>query len=190
MFNEGTQNNHKISFDEYYTERRVKSDMIVQADIGSTQQVSSPKYLVCAHQTQNRKGASNKSNNIAIFDNADLRKYHVEIDGQRYPRDSLFINYEENDYFEQYKDIKLFFKEYIGEPILNPFISYPDMKTKYLIGIIDLRHQPDHITLKKIQLFQECGANPNNARLFLTLITRREIEFLSYGSKLIEVRVK
>ena len=35
MFNEAAQNNYKISYDEYYTERRVISDMITQLDIGS-----------------------------------------------------------------------------------------------------------------------------------------------------------
>ena len=54
MFNEATQNNYKISFDEYYTERRVISDMIVQHDIGSAQQVIAPKNLICAHQTKER----------------------------------------------------------------------------------------------------------------------------------------
>ena len=85
--------------------------------------------------------------------------------------------------------IKIFFKEYIGEPLSNPFISYPYMETKYPIGIIDLRHQPDHITPRKIQLFQEYGADPDNARLFLNLIRRREIELISDGNKLIEVKV-
>ena len=32
---------------------------------------------------------------------------------------------------------------------MSPFISYPDMKTKYPIELIDLRHQADHITPKK-----------------------------------------
>ena len=59
------------------------------------------------------------------------------------------MNCVENDYIEQYENIKMLFKEYIGEPLLNSFISYPDMETKYPIGIIDLRHQPDHITPKK-----------------------------------------
>ena len=59
------------------------------------------------------------------------------------------MNYEQNDYTEQYKVLKLFFKEYIGEQLMSPFISYPDMKTKYPIEIIDLRHQADHITPKK-----------------------------------------
>ena len=41
------------------------------------------------------------------------------------------MNYEENDYIEQYKDSKLFFKECIGEPILNPFISGRENKIPY-----------------------------------------------------------
>ena len=68
--------------------------------------------------------------NIAIFDILDLRNYYVEIDGFRYPSDSSLMNYEQNDYIEQYKDLKLFFKEYIGEELMTPFVYYPDMKTK------------------------------------------------------------
>ena len=63
------------------------------------------------------------------------------------------------------------------------------METKYPIQIIDLRHQSDHVTAKKIQLFQEYSANPENARLFLILIRRRKIELISDGDKLIEVKV-
>ena len=123
MFNETTQNNYKISFDEWYTERRVISDMIFQLDIGSAQQVNSPKYLICAHQTKDRTNAPNKKINIAIFDNLDLRKYHVEKDSLRHPGDTSLINYEQNHYIEQNDDLKLFLK-YVGEQLLNLFISY------------------------------------------------------------------
>ena len=91
MFNKATQNNYKISYDEYYTERQVIPDITFQAIIGSTQKVSSPKYLICAHQTQDRINDTNKSNNFALFDNVNIRKYHDEIDGQRYPRDNSLI---------------------------------------------------------------------------------------------------
>ena len=63
------------------------------------------------------------------------------------------------------------------------------MKTKYPIEIIDLRHQSDHVTSKKIQLFHEYGTDPDNARLFLILIRRREIELISDGNKLIKVKI-
>ena len=74
MFNEATQNNYKISYDEYFTERRVISDMITQVDIGSSQNVQSPKYLIGAHQTRARADTANKNNNFAIFDHINLKK--------------------------------------------------------------------------------------------------------------------
>ena len=67
------------------------------------------------------------------------------------------------------------------------------MKTKYPIQVIDLRFQPDHITPKKIQIFEEYRAdpanNPINARLYFILIRRREVELISDGNILIEVKV-
>ena len=75
MFNEATQNNYKISFDEWYTGRRVISDAITQLDIGTSQHVNIPKYLFAAHQTRIRADTANKNNNIAIFDNLNLEKY-------------------------------------------------------------------------------------------------------------------
>ena len=189
MFNEATQNNYKISSDEWFTERRIILDTITQLDIGSSQNFQNPKYLIGAHQTKDRIDGAISTKNVAIFDNLDLRKYYIEIDGHRYPRDSSLMNYEQNDYIEQYKDLKLFFKEYIGEQLLSPFISYPDMKTKNPFEIIDLRHQSHHITPKKIQLFLEYGADPENARFFLILIRRRKVELISDGNKLIEIKI-
>ena len=101
VFNEATQSKYKISYDENYTERRVISDQITQLDIGSSRHIRSPKYMIGAHQTRIRADTANKNNNISIFDNLNLRKYYVEIDGVRYPRDSALMNYEEKDYIEQ-----------------------------------------------------------------------------------------
>ena len=63
------------------------------------------------------------------------------------------------------------------------------MKTNNPIQVKDLRYQVDHITPKKIQLFEEHGAAPANAKLIIILIRRREIEMISDGNKLLEVKV-
>ena len=104
MFNEATQNSYKISYDEFFTKRQVISDMITQLDIGSSQNVQSPKYLIGAHQTRDTADTAIKSNNIAIFDHFNLNKYYVEIDGIRYPRDSVLLNYEQNDYIQLFNE--------------------------------------------------------------------------------------
>ena len=72
MFNEATQNNYKIYYDEWFTERRIISDTITQLDIGSSQNVQSPKYLIGAHQTRDRIDAPISTKNVSIFDNLDL----------------------------------------------------------------------------------------------------------------------
>ena len=75
--------------------KTIKIRFFSKHDIGSEQQVNYPKYLISAHQTSLRTTTPNKKIIIAIFDNLNLRKYFVEIDGQIYPRDRVLINYEE-----------------------------------------------------------------------------------------------
>ena len=101
MFNESIQNNYRIFFDEWYTERRRVTDQIFQVDIESAQSVKSPNCLICAHQTEARSALPNKRKNISRFDKINVRKYFIEVDGQRYPRGSVFTNDTENDYSDQ-----------------------------------------------------------------------------------------
>ena len=105
--------------------------------------------MITAHQTAARLNAPNKIINISRFGNLNVRKYFVETDSIRYPHDGVLSNYSENDYIDQYNDPKIFFEEYVGEELLNPFVSHPEIKTKYPIQVIDLRFQADHITPKK-----------------------------------------
>ena len=189
MFNEAIMKNYTITFDSWYTERKISNaGRELQVDIGSAQQINSPKYLITAFQT-NARTTPNKAANPAIFDDNHVTKYFVEIDGVRYPKDGVLINFEENSYLDQYRDLKLFYKEYVGEELLQPYVSYSDMKYLYPIQITDLRHQVDHLTPKKIQLFEEFSEDPNVERLFIVLIRHRQIEMITDGNKIIEVKV-
>ena len=106
----------------------------------------------------------------------------IEIDGQRYPEDSVNNNYAEN------RDPKFLFREFVGEGLLYPFISFACMKIFYLFQAFDLKHQVDHFTLKKFQLFQEYRVDPNNARIFVILIRHTQPKMVSDGNKVNEVK--
>ena len=75
-----------------------------------------------AHQTAARLGVPNKRSNIAVFDNRNVRKNHVDIDVVRYPSDGVSIDYASNVSVDQYRDLKIFYKKNLGEELLNPFI--------------------------------------------------------------------
>ena len=74
---------------------------------------------------------------------------------------------------------------------MKPFISYTDLKHKYLLQVINLRIEVDHITPKKVQLFEEYDTVPAkvNARFFVILIRHGQIETISDGNIIIEVKV-
>ena len=83
----------------------------------------------------------------------------------------------------------MFYKEYVGDELLPAFISCPEMKLFYPFQVPDLRFQLDHITPKKIQLFEDISEDPDDERLFFILIRHRQVEMSSGGNKIIEVKV-
>ena len=175
MCNDSIKKSSTLSFHSWSTDRKTVDTLLQnQVDIGSAQNNNSPKYLIVAHQTTLRIGAPNKTENIAIFDDLNVRKYHVGIDGVKYPRDGVGFDYNSYDYVDQYRDLKLLYKEYVGKELLNSFISYTDMKNKHLIKVIELRFQVDHFDPKKSQILEEYKGATNNARLFMILIRDRE----------------
>ena len=82
-----------------------------QLDIGSASNIIVPLYLIAAHQKTQRDNPAKPPNQFhnPVFDNADAKKYFLEIDGIGYPKDSIEKNYSENKYLDQYRDLKLFF---------------------------------------------------------------------------------
>ena len=160
MFSESIMNNY--TFDSWYTERKISNDgRELQVDNVSAQHINGPKYLIGAFQSNNR-GTPNKVRKPAVFDTNHVTKYFVEIDGFRYPKDGVLTNFEDNSQLDQYRDLNLFTKEYIGEELLQFYIIYPDMKFSYLFQLTNLRHQFDHIIPNKIHLFQEFSEDPAN----------------------------
>ena len=156
-----------------------------QLDIRSASNINIPLYLIVAHQKTQLDNPARPPNqfNNAVFDNVGVKRYFVEIDGVRYPKVPVETNFPDNKYLDQYRDLKLFYKEYNGESLLHAFISYLDMKTFYPIQVIDLRFQIDYITPDKIRLFEEYEETPENTKLYVKLIKHRE-NMVSDGNKI------
>ena len=93
MFNESIKNNYTITYDSWYTERKLSTDGTeLQVDIGSAENVNSRKYLIAAFQTLDRVGTHNKENIIATFDQVNVQKFFAEKDGYRYRKSSVLTN--------------------------------------------------------------------------------------------------
>ena len=182
ILNEALLKTFTLSHESWTTDRKpVDTARDFQIDISSASYINSPLFPIAAHQKTQRPDPANTAVNLsnnrfnkAIFDHVEVRKLYSEIDGVRYPKNPVMVNYEENNYLEQYRDKKVFYKEYVGEQLLCPKISYHKMKNYYPIQIIHLRFQVDHISPRKIRLFEEYDNNPVNTILYIILIKHKE----------------
>ena len=97
-----------------------------------------PKFLIAVHQTAARIGVPKKAKNVALFDHLDVGQNHVYIGGVRYTRDGVNVEYRLNDYVDQYKELKLIYREYVGEEGLNFSMGYPFRKKNVLLNTLTL----------------------------------------------------
>ena len=196
-FNEDNANSFSISYESWTTDRKlVDTDKEFQTDISSASNIKSPLYLISAKQNTQRpnpadatRNVSNNRFNNALFDHSKVKNYYVENDGVRYPKNPVMVNFDENSYLEIFRDLKLFYKNYVGESLLPPILSYDKMKTYYPIESIDLRFQVDRITPKKTRFFEEYDDNPVTTNLYVIMVKNRKIEMLSDGLKIISIEV-
>ena len=112
-----------LSFNSWSTDRKsVDTQLDYEVDIGSAQNIISPKYIIVAQQTAATIQSINKAYNAAVFDNLNVRKHHFDIDGVRCSREARNIGYASNNYADQYGDLEIFYKTYFGEELHNPII--------------------------------------------------------------------
>ena len=107
MFIVSIQNSFTLLFASWTSDRKtIDIQLEYQVDTGSARNIFNPKSLIVIDQTFDTIGVPEKTNNRAIFDNLKIRKYHVDIDGVRYPWDGVSIDYAINDYADRYRDLK------------------------------------------------------------------------------------
>ena len=136
-FNEAISKTFPLSYESCTTDKKpVDEAKEFQIDISSVTTIKTPLYLVAAHQQTQRPDPANPANNLsnnrfnnAIFDLVKVRKYHSEFDGARYPKNLIMTNYDESNYLDLKRDLKFFYKEYVGEFVLSPITTYDKMKT-------------------------------------------------------------
>ena len=108
--------------------KKVGTTSEYQLDIGSSQKVNGPNCLIATHQTAARSGVAINAINVSVSDHAAVRKCFVRIDGFRYAKDSVKMNYVTNEYFDQYRNLTTVYEEYSKELLLKPYRISTEMK--------------------------------------------------------------
>ena len=73
--------------------KNVDTQLEYQIDIGWAQNFNNLKNSIFAGQTAVGVEVPNKARNIAVLDNSNVKKIFIDIDGVRYTRDAVSIDY-------------------------------------------------------------------------------------------------
>ena len=120
MFDDSIKNSSTLSFVSWSTDRKtVNTQLEYQVYIGTAQNINSSKYLIVFRQTAARVGVPNEKFIFAIFDNLNVRHYHIDINGVRYLRDGVNIDYTSDDYLDRYRDLKKIAEMKLGKNYLT-----------------------------------------------------------------------
>jgi hypothetical protein len=157
---------------KYVTEKLVNTSSNWSFELGVEAGLDIPIYVIVGFQSQARQGPSQTANN-GVFDQLDIISASVKIGSERYPDNSINLDYDRNNYNDAYEAIKRIKEEHFGVKELPPLINYKEFKDLYNIYVFDIRNQKEHLSAQQITInFQfRAGFNiaPNFSAIGLVL---------------------
>ena len=157
-FDNSVKNSFTISIDSRITTRRVSDTQIeYEFNNGSAHKDFSKKYSKAGHQTAAPAAAPNKEIFTAAFENLNVENYFIGIDGIRYHRDSVKVDYFTNNSLDRSRDLQQKYKEKVGEPILGLFLTCHVINNFYRLQVVDLGFQSNLRTLKIFNFLLNTG---------------------------------
>ena len=109
-----------------------------------TSGVDKPRWVIVAFQTDRH---TNQNQNPAVFDNVDLKEACLELNSEKYPKDSNTIDFNRNDIARWYNSLDKFKKEYYGYNSLigGTQITPLSFKNMFPFLVFDVRRQSEQL---------------------------------------------
>ena len=115
-------------------------------ELGTQEGINIPTWIFIAFQQKDRQHDENLNNDT--FVRLPVISAQVVIGTERYPDNSIFLNFVDDDYSQGYGQIKEAFKALTKDNILQPYISDHDFRSSndgndigYNIYAFDIRYQ-------------------------------------------------
>ena len=115
-------------------------------ELDTQEDISIPSWIFVAFQQNDRQHDQNLNNDF--FVRLPVISGEVVIGTERYPDNSILLNYEDDDYSQGYGQIKQAFKALTKDDILQPYMSDHDFRSSndgidigYNIYAFDIRYQ-------------------------------------------------
>ena len=153
--------------------------------LGMESGMERPQYIIVGFENNN---VNEQTHDAITFHIMNFTECYCKIGSEFYPEDRMNINYGNNNYNEDFKEIVSFNKDYNGLPYnIKPYINHRTFKSSYRIYVFDTRYQRDHIGPQPIQLNFKFSAAVADVICHALVLTTKVISVNSDGNKMVDI---
>ena len=145
--------------------------------------VEKPRWIIVGFQTDKN---TTQVQNPAVFDHINLNGACVKLNGDRYPSDTVEIDFRRNNYVRFYEMADEFKREYYGinNLIGGTQINFASYKSLFPLFVFDVRHQSEQVrsNVMSIEINFTFSENvPANTHAYAVILSDRIFKLTSDG---------
>ena len=193
-----TQIKHKTPTNLHYPERsvfmkEVNTQIFWTFELGTLEGINVPIWIYAVFQQMDRQNDQNLNNDT--FVRLPVTSNQVVIGTEKYPDNSVFLNYNDDDYSQGYGQIKEAFKALTKDNILQPYISEDDFMSSnegdnvgFNIHAFDIRYQKNYESSQSVKVeFKIHRVNPAGIYGYALVLTNRLASISSDGQRMFDL---
>ena len=182
----------------HYVERsvfmkEVNTQNLWTFELGTQEGINVPIWIFVAFQQSDRQNDQNLNNDT--FYRPPVTSAQCIIGTEKYPDNSILLNYNDDDYSQGYGQVKEAFKALTKDNLLQPYISEHDFRSSndgdnigYNIYAFDIRYQKDFKSSQPIKVeFKFNGMVPAGIYGYALVLTNRLISISSDGQRMFDL---
>ena len=173
--------------------KEVNTQTFWSFEMGTQQGINIPTWIFVAFQQNDRQHDQNLNNDT--FVRLLVISAQVVIGTERYPDNSILLNYEDDDYSQGYGQIKEAFKALTKDNILQPYITDHDFRSSndgngigYNIYASDIRYQKNFENAQPVKVEFKFSENvPAGIYGYALVLTNRLASITSDGQRMFDL---
>ena len=170
--------------------KQVNNQNVWNFELGSQENMNVPIWIIIGFQQQDRQDSQNLNNDA--FCRLPVVSAQCIIGTEKYLDAGILLNYYDDDYSQEYHQIKEAFRASTKDDILQPYISDDNFRTSnfaandvgYNLYVFDIRYQKDFTNSQPIKVeFKFDGVVPNDINGYALVLTNKLISISSDGQR-------
>ena len=161
----------------------------MEFDLGSQESMNVPLWIYIGFQQDQQD--SQKLKNDA-FCRLNVTSCQCIFGNKKHPESCILLNYDDDDYFQAYGQIKEVFRALTKDDILQPYISDNDFRSSnvrvdvlgYNLFVFDKRYQQNFTASQPVKVeFKFDRVDPNDVNGHVLLLTLKLVGISSGGQR-------